>query len=248
MAERRAGARGFNPYIVLIISGFSGSFVTLPAPELFVRLKGGQEMSQQAHWENVYSTVSSDKVGWYKPHLETSMTWMKELGFTKYALIIDVGGGASTLIDDLLDDEYQCITVIDLSKKALSLAKARLGKRAELVNWLHGDITSILLPEHHYDMWHDRAVFHFLTSPEQRQQYQNNLLRALKPGGHLIIASFASEAPPKCSGLPVERYSINKIESTLGSEFELKRHSKELHITPGGVEQMYLYCHFQRSA
>jgi len=128
-------------------------------------------MSQQAHWENVYSTVSPDKAGWYKPHLETSMTWMKELGFPKYALIIDVGGGASTLVDDLLDDEYQCITVIDLSKKALSLAKARLGKRAELVNWLHGDITSILLPEHHYDMWHDRAVFHFLTSPEQRQQY-----------------------------------------------------------------------------
>ncbi|MFC1535365.1 hypothetical protein ACFL7M_18610 [Thermodesulfobacteriota bacterium] len=109
-------------------------------------------------------------------------------------------------------------------------------------------MTSVPLAAHHYDLWHDRAVFHFLTDPEQRQQYRNNLLKALRPGGHLVIGTFAPEAPPRCSGLPVERYSADKLESTLGEEFELKRHDKELHVTPSRVEQMYLYCHFCKSA
>ena len=167
---------------------------------------------------------------------------------SKDSNIIDVGGGASTLVDDLLNERYRSITVVDLSKNALALAKERLGERTELVTWLEEDITSVDLPARHYDLWHDRAVFHFLTTPEQQWKYRNNLLKALRSAGHLIIATFAPEAPPKCSGLPVERYSADKLENTLGTEFELKRHDKELHITPSGVEQMYLYCHFRKSA
>jgi len=205
-------------------------------------------MTQREHWEKVYLTNQPHKLGWYKPHLETSLKWIKELDLSEDSNIIDVGGGASTLVDDLLNEVYRSITVVDLSKKALALAKERLGERAKLVTWLEEDITSVPLAARHYDLWHDRAVFHFLTAPEQRQQYRINLLKALRPGGHLIIAAFAPEAPPKCSGLPVERYSADKLESTLGAKFELKRHKKELHITPGGVEQMYLYCHFRKSA
>jgi len=205
-------------------------------------------MTQREHWEKVYLTNQPDKLGWYKPHLETSLKWIKELDLSEDSNIIDVGGGASMLVDDLLNEVYRSITVVDLSKKALALAKERLGERAKLVTWLEEDITSVPLAARHYDLWHDRAVFHFLTAPEQRQQYRINLLKALRPGGHLIIAAFAPEAPPKCSGLPVERYSADKLESTLGAKFELKRHKKELHITPGGVEQMYLYCHFRKLA
>jgi len=205
-------------------------------------------MSLREHWEKAYLTNPPEKLGWYKPHLETSLKWIMELNLGEDANIIDVGSGVSTLVDDLLNNGYRSITVVDLSKKALELAKERLGEKAVQVTWLNEDILSFPLPACHYELWHDRAVFHFLTTPEQRQQYQNNLLKALEPGGHLIIATFAPEAPSKCSGLPVERYSVDKLESMLGSEFELKRHDQELHVTPGGVEQMYLYCHFQRKA
>ncbi len=201
-------------------------------------------MNQKDRWEQVYSTKPTEKLGWYKPHLQTSLSWIKELGLAMDAPIIDVGGGASTLVDDLLGKGYRSITVLDISKKALSLVKARMGERADLVTWLEGDITSVDLPTHHYELWHDRAVFHFLTAPEQQRKYRDNLLKALRPSGHLIIGTFAPEAPPRCSGLPVQRYSPKQIESALCSEFELKRDHKELHVTPGGIEQMYLYCHF----
>lgn len=201
-------------------------------------------MNQKDRWEQVYLTKPTEKLGWYKPHLQTSLSWIKELGLAMDAPIIDVGGGASTLVDDLLGKGYRSITVLDISKKALFLVKARLGERADLVTWLEGDITSVDLPTHHYELWHDRAVFHFLTAPEQQRKYRDNLLKALRPSGHLIIGTFAPEAPPRCSGLPVQRYSPKQIESALCSEFELKRDHKELHVTPGGVEQMYLYCHF----
>lgn len=200
------------------------------------------------HWEQVYLTKPTEMLGWYKPHLRTSLSWIKEIGLTMDDPIIDVGGGVSTLVDDLLDEGYRSITVLDLSKEALSSVKARLGKRTELVMWLEGDITSVDLPTHSYALWHDRAVFHFLTAPLRQRQYRERLLKALRPDGHLIIGTFAPEAPPKCSGLPVQRYSLEQLKSTLGREFELKREHKELHVTPGGVEQMYLYCHFRRSA
>jgi SAM-dependent methyltransferase len=202
-------------------------------------------MDQKKHWEQVYSTKPIEKLGWHKPHLQPSLTWIKELNLAADAPIIDVGGGASTLVDDLLNAGYRSITVLDISEKALSSVRARLANKAELVTWLIGDVTSVDLPSHHYALWHDRAVFHFLTESDQQRKYHDNLLQALQPGGHLIIGTFAPEAPPKCSGLPVQRYSHEQLHDALGEEFELMSHHKERHITPGGVEQMYLYCHFR---
>lgn len=204
-------------------------------------------MKQKDHWEQVYSTKSTEKLGWYEPHLQTSLSWIRGLDLAVDAPIIDVGGGASTLVDDLLDAGHQSITVLDLSEKALATVKTRLGKKAETVIWMAGDITTMDLPKRYYELWHDRAVFHFLTELDQQMKYRKNLLQALKPGGHLILGTFAPEAPPKCSGLPVQRYSLDQLKDILGGEFELVRHRKELHITPGGVEQMYLYCHFRKT-
>ena len=204
-------------------------------------------MSQKDHWEKVYSTKPTEKLGWYARHLQTSLSWIKGLFLAIDAPIIDVGGGASTLVEDLLNAGFQAITVLDISEKALASVKARLAEKAEMVTWMGADITSVDLPKHYYELWHDRAVFHFLTGFEQQRKYRDNLLRALKPGGSLILGTFAPEAPPRCSGLPVQRYSPEQLENTLGEGFELKHHRKELHITPGGVEQMYLYCHFRKT-
>lgn len=205
-------------------------------------------MTQKDHWEKVYSGKPAEMLGWYESHLYTSLNWIKEIGLAEDSPIIDVGGGASTLVDDLLNAGYRSITVLDISKKALSSVKARLSKKAVAVNWLHGDITSVELPAHYYEIWHDRAVFHFLTLPEQRRKYRDNLLRALKPRGHLITSTFSLEAPPTCSGLQVQRYDPELLTKELGGEFDLTRHHKECHITPAGVEQMYLFCRFHRKS
>jgi len=204
-------------------------------------------MSQKVHWEEVYSAQPTEKLGWFKPHLQTSLTWIRELGLTVDAAIIDVGAGASTLVDDLIDAGYRSITILDISESALSSVRARLGKqKAVQVTWLNGDITLMDLPYHYYELWHDRAAFHFLTERDQQRKYRDKLLRALKPGGHLIIGTFAPEAPPRCSGRPVHRHSPETLEHALGADLELVRHHKELHVTPSGVEQTYLYCHFKR--
>jgi len=205
-------------------------------------------MNQKDHWQQVYSTRQTTNLGWYKSHLATSLSWIKALNLAPEDPLIDVGGGASTLVDDLLEMGYRSITVLDISDNATSVARQRLAEKAELVTWLAGDITSIDLPTHCYKLWHDRAVFHFLTEPQQQSMYRDNLLKALEPGGHLIIGTFAPEAPAMCSGLPVQRYSPEQLENTLGEEFVLVRQHNELHITPGGVEQMYLYCQFRKPA
>ncbi|MEH6578577.1 MAG: class I SAM-dependent methyltransferase [Amphritea sp.] len=205
-------------------------------------------MNQKDHWEQVYSSKLTQKLGWYEPHLQASLSLIKGLNLTVDAPIIDVGGGASTLVDDLLEADYRSITVLDIAENAVSLVKARLGKKTEQVVWLEGDITSVDLPIHYYTLWHDRAVFHFLTEHSQQRKYRDKLLKALKPGGYVIIGTFAPEAPVRCSGLPVQRYSPEQLESTLGGEFGLQHYHKEVHITPGGVEQMYLYCLFRRAA
>ena len=204
-------------------------------------------MSQKHHWEKTYSSKVTQELGWYAPRLQTSLDWIMDLGLSPDASIIDAGGGASTLVDDLLEAGFGSITVVDISEKSLSSAKSRLGSKAERVTWMVGDITSIALPAHQYDLWHDRASFHFLTELHQQRKYRDKVLQALKPGGHLIIGTFAPEAPPKCSGLPVQRYTQDQLSKTLGEEFELLREKKELHVTPGGVEQAYLYCQFQRT-
>ncbi len=205
-------------------------------------------MNHNKHWEQTYSNSQTEVLGWYTPHLATSLSWIQDLDLDANAPIIDVGGGASTLVDDLLEADYRSITVLDISDKAMSLARARLGKKAKLVRWLEGNITRLELPAQYYELWHDRAVFHFLTGTEQQDKYRDRLLSALKPRGHLIIGTFTTEAPAKCSGLPVQRYNQEQLENMLGDAFELTRHNKELHITPGGVEQMYLYCYFRKTA
>lgn len=205
-------------------------------------------MNIKDHWEQVYKTRSSDRVGWYKSHLQTSLDWIKELGLTMDSPIIDVGGGASNLVDDLLGYGYKTISVLDISEEALSLVKERLGNNKDLVTWLTGDVTTFDFQQNYYELWHDRAVFHFLTTHDQQQKYRASLIKGLRSGGHLIIGTFALEAPPMCSGLPIQRYSVEQLENTLGKGFELKHHHKEMHITPGGVGQMYLYCHFCKTS
>jgi SAM-dependent methyltransferase len=202
-------------------------------------------MSRRAHWEQVYTGKPSDRLGWYRPRLETPLEWIRDLDLGPGAAIIDVGGGASTLVDHLLDDGHSSVTVLDIAAPALDLVKARLGDRSALVTWLCGDITDVELAQDAYDLWHDRAVFHFLTEPDDRRRYRQNLGRALRPGGYLIVGVFAPEAPPRCSGLPVQRYDLEQLLDELGQDFTLLRQQKELHVTPGGVEQMYLYCQFQ---
>lgn len=205
-------------------------------------------MSQTDHWDRVYSLKRPDQLGWYESHLWTSLTWIRECGLTLDAPIIDVGGGASTLVDDLLETGYQSITVLDISEHALAVTKSRLGKKATMVSWLVGDITSLELPSDYYQLWHDRAVFHFLTEPHRQRKYRASLVKSLKRDGRLIIGTFAPEAPPTCSGLPVQRYNHEQLQNSFGAGFELRRHQKELHITPSGVEQMYLYCDFRKVA
>jgi len=203
-------------------------------------------MSSRDHWERVYRSKSVDRLGWYAPHLQTSIRWIENLGLSADSPIIDVGGGASTLVDDLLDAGYRSVTVLDISPTALSKVRQRLGGKASRVTWLSADITTAELPDKAYELWHDRAVFHFLTEPNDRNAYRQKLLNALRPKGHVIIGTFALEAPPKCSGLPVQRYSKEQLADELGAEFALVNHVKELHITPGGVEQMYQFCEFRR--
>jgi SAM-dependent methyltransferase len=205
-------------------------------------------MSRREHWEQVYSSKPPDRLGWYKPRLQTSLDWITELSLGANAPIIDVGGGASTLVDDLLGRGYSAITVLDLAAPALQLIKARLGEKGSTVTLLCGDVTEIELGENAFELWHDRAVFHFLTDAGDRDRYRANLCRALRPGGHVIIGTFAPGAPPRCSGLPVQRYDLDLLHETLGDAFELRRHQQEMHVTPGGVEQLYLYCEFRLQA
>lgn len=205
-------------------------------------------MNDAEHWEEIYSTKSSKQVGWYTPHLETSIKWITELNLTTEDPVIDVGGGVSTLVDDLLVAGHKKLTVLDLSESAISLTRKRLGALSSSITWLQGDVTQIELPPQYFKLWHDRAVFHFLIDPEQQQRYKDVLLKALKVDGHLIIGTFDLEAPPQCSGLPVQRYTSEILCNTFGKEFQLKRHQHEVHRTPSGVEQTYVYCLFQRTA
>ena len=205
-------------------------------------------MGRAEHWQHIYTSRSADRVGWYAPHLETSFEWIADLGLDPGDPIIDVGGGASTLVDDLLEAGHTHLTVLDISHNALEQARRRLREKAKSVSWLQGDITEIELPKNHYRLWHDRAVFHFLTEPSSQQKYRDKMLGALQPGGCVIMGCFAPDAPPECSGLPVQRYTAEALSKTLGGAFALKRQNNEIHTTPSGIKQAYLYCLFQRIA
>lgn len=199
-------------------------------------------MQSKEHWERVYTTKSENSVSWFQEHARQSVRLIVSTGAPRTASIIDVGGGASTLVDDLLAEGYRHLSVLDLSEAALNAARARLGRQACGVSWLAGDITRLELPRHAFDVWHDRAVFHFLTTPEEREAYLNAVLRAVKPGGHVIVATFAEDGPDKCSGLPVVRYSPDGLHAEFGSPFTLLQQEREAHHTPSGSVQRFIYC------
>jgi ubiquinone/menaquinone biosynthesis C-methylase UbiE len=203
-------------------------------------------MQSKQHWEQVYSTRATDAVSWYQEHADLSIRLIEQTGFSKDAAIIDVGGGASTLVDDLLASTYSNLTVLDVSAAALSAAQERLRTGVDLVKWIEADITCVHLASDAFDLWHDRAAFHFLTSPEQRAAYIENAVRALKHGGYLIIATFAEGGPVQCSGLPVVRYTCDHLRATLGPMFTLVQHQQQMHHTPTGAAQPFTYCCFRK--
>src|SRR5688572_7523176 len=192
--------------------------------------------AKQKHWETIYSTKAVDSVSWYREHLESSIRLIDSAGLGPDAEIIDVGGGASTLVDDLLDRGYENLTVLDLSRAALATAKSRLGRRATQIKWVEADILEADLPAQCYDVWHDRAVFHFLTTIEARSAYVEKVFKAVKPGGLVIVATFAEDGPTKCSGLPVLRYNSQELHAEFGAAFQFLGQEKESHLTPGGAE------------
>jgi len=205
-------------------------------------------MQPKSHWENVYATKEATAVSWFQAHADLSLRLIAETGVSTDASIIDVGGGASTLVDDLLARGYTSLSVLDLSAAALNAARTRLGRDAERVRWIEGDITSIVLPAHACDVWHDRAVFHFLTGEAQRRAYVAAVLRSVKPGGHVIVSTFAEDGPLQCSGLPVMRYSADRLHAEFGAPFTLLGHAREAHRTPSGKLQSFIYCYCRTRA
>lgn len=204
-------------------------------------------MDKKEYWETVYKSKKPEEVSWFQKHDAISLQMIGQSGITFDDAIIDIGGGSSTLVDDLLARGYNKLAVLDISGKALDVARQRLGEKAGAVNWLVGDITKTRLLEKSFALWHDRAVFHFLVERENRQQYVKSLVRSLKPGGHVIIATFSEDGPEKCSGLPVRRYSVSELERELGKGFNLQRHERESHVIPSGAVQHFNYCWFRLS-
>lgn len=200
-------------------------------------------MSSESHWEAVYRQKDAERVSWFRPHLERSLEFIEGARLPKGAGIIDVGGGASTLPDDLLARGYTNITVLDLSAGAIEVAKARLGAAGSRANWIVGDVCSVELPQQSFDFWHDRAVFHFLREPGARERYVEAVSRALKPGGHLVVATFGPEGPERCSGLDVRRYDADGLHAEFGPGFVKVDSATEVHETPWGSKQQFVYCY-----
>jgi 2-polyprenyl-3-methyl-5-hydroxy-6-metoxy-1,4-benzoquinol methylase len=199
-------------------------------------------MATKAHWEGVYQSKATDQVSWYRPHLDVSLRLIEQAAPDRDSAIIDVGGGESTLVDDLVARGYRNLTVLDISQVAIDVAKTRLGAAARSVHWITGDITRAELGAAQYDLWHDRAVFHFLTDPKDRTAYVRLVAGAVKPGGHVIVATFGPQGPETCSGLEVVRYDPAGLHGQFGSKFRLLDSVTELHETPWGATQQFMYC------
>ena len=200
-------------------------------------------MDARIHWDRVYTTKAPDAVSWYRAHLETSLALIERAADDKSSRIIDVGGGESTLVDDLLLRGYRNLTVLDVSQVALDATGKRLGDAARQVRWIVADVTEAFLDQHAYDVWHDRAVFHFLTERKQREAYVRQVAHAVRPGGHVIVSTFGLEGPTRCSGLDVVRYDADSLRAEFGPRIHLVDSSKELHETPSGTTQQFLYCY-----
>lgn len=206
-------------------------------------------MSNSEHWENVYRSKQVDSVSWFQQHAEISLQIIRSTGLNPAdARVIDVGAGASVLVDDLLAANYQHVTVLDIAESALAVSRARLGDRAARVDWRVGDVTTVDLPQTGYDIWHDRAVFHFLTREEDRKRYVEQVWRAVRPGGYVIVATFGPNGPLQCSNLDVCRYAPEALHGEFGTGYELISHQAETHATPSGKSQEFVYCYCRRSA
>ena len=202
---------------------------------------------RQAHWENIYTTKREAEVSWFQEIPAPSLELIALVGATRRSAIIDVGGGAARLVDCLVSQGFEDVTVLDLSAAALDVAKARLGEKGRQVNWLAADATT-WEPPRTYDVWHDRAAFHFLTDADDQSAYVARLRRALKPGGHVIIGSFAPDGPEKCSGLTVARHDAETLGQVFGAEFVLIDARRHEHATPRGATQRFQFSTFRRSA
>ena len=203
-------------------------------------------MNTKTHWEHIYETKGATQVSWYQEHAQFSLQYIRNTGIGKSDHVIDVGGGTSTLVDDLIEDGFQHITILDVSGTALQVARQRLGPRTAMVNWIEADITQAELLPDAYDVWHDRAVFHFLTQAADRQRYVDAVRHSVRKGGHVIVATFATDGPERCSGLDVVRYSPESLHSEFGEEFEVMDSTRETHHTPLGTEQKFIYCYCRK--
>lgn len=202
-------------------------------------------LDRKRHWETVYEQKSPLEVSWYQSDPLLSLELIQNTGIPQDAAIIDVGGGASILVDRLLASGYRNVSVLDLSAKALAYAQARLGGTSHRATWIEADITAFI-PPINYDLWHDRAVFHFLTNAEDRRKYVDVLKHGVRSGGHIIIAAFAIGGPTQCSGLDIVQYDAEKLSETLGEQFRLAEERIELHITPANREQKFVYFRLVR--
>jgi len=200
-----------------------------------------------AHWEKVYSTKGEAEVSWFQDRPEPSLELILLVGAGADTAIVDIGGGASRLVDALLQKGIKNVTVLDLSAEALKVARSRLGPAADSVRWIVGDATEWEPPED-YDIWHDRAAFHFLTEDEQRRAYLDRISRSVRISGHVIMGTFALDGPERCSGLPVERHSAETLAALLGDGFMLVDHRRHDHATPWGTTQAFQYSTFRRTA
>lgn len=203
-------------------------------------------MSETQHWQAVYEKKVAEEVSWYRAHLERSLSFVRSCHLAADARIVDVGGGASTLVDDLLDQGYANLAVLDLAEAALQKTRERLAERAAGVDWIVGDATQALLPSLSVDFWHDRAVFHFLTDELDRAAYLEQATRCIKPRGYLLVATFGLNGPEQCSGLPVARYDRGNLYAQFASAFDKIGEATEVHETPWGSPQSFVYCLCQR--
>jgi ubiquinone/menaquinone biosynthesis C-methylase UbiE len=203
-------------------------------------------MQSAPHWENIYSTKAIHDVSWFQKHARCSLDLIGRTQISPDARIIDVGSGASILISELIAGGYKNLTVLDISSAAIAAAQKQLGSAASGVQWIHCDVTKVKLSNHSYDLWHDRAAFHFLTEEHDRAAYIKSVSDAVKPGGHLILATFAEDGPLKCSGLQIVRYSPQDLRAQFEGAFSFVEHQYEEHATPFGTIQRFVYCHFQR--
>jgi len=204
-------------------------------------------MDKKAHWESIYRNTEAGQASWYQVEPEPSLQLIRQ-AVPETAAIIDVGGGTSTLVDSLVAAGYQRVTVLDLSGAALAAAQSRLGEAAGAITWIEGDLLNVSLPAAGFDLWHDRAVFHFLTDAPDRQDYVRQIRCALSPDGYVLIATFAPDGPERCSGLEVVRYSAEALGHELGAGFTLVTSVRGEHRTPAGLIQPFIYCLFHRDA